>query len=130
MKCRQYIANTFKFFDLFSLTQFLRYNQDTDYKTVSGGVTSLLVVGIFVALFSGNAISTINKTDITWSATAENYFEPTPATLSFSASGKFMLAVGIPGLNLADPSLRYFDVSMHELKTENGFYVPQGTYAL
>jgi uncharacterized protein with PQ loop repeat len=117
IKCRERIGDAFKLFDLFSLTQFFRYNQDEDYKTVSGGVTSILVVGIFIILFSGNAINTIDKTDITWSATTEHSFEPIPTTLSFSASNKFMVGLGILGFDLTDLSLRYFDVTMTEIKT-------------
>ena len=66
MKCQTYLVEFIKLFDLFSLTQFLRYNQDEDYKTFSGGVTSILVVAIFIGLFANNAISTVNKTAITW----------------------------------------------------------------
>jgi hypothetical protein len=72
MKWKESAANVAKFFDLFSLTQFLRYNQDEDYKTVSGGITSLLVVGIFGVLFAGNAIATVNKTDIFWETSSES----------------------------------------------------------
>ena len=68
MKCKNCISELIKVFDLFSLSQFLRYRQDEDYKTVSGGVTSLLVVGIFIILFADNALSTVNKTDIAWFA--------------------------------------------------------------
>ena len=66
MKCKSYFSEFFKLFDLFSLTQFLRYNQDEDYKTVSGGIVSLIVVSIFGVLFAGNALSTINKTEVFW----------------------------------------------------------------
>ena len=66
MKCKQYFVDFIKLFDLFSLSQFLRYRQDEDFKTVSGGLISILVVGIFAIFFSGNALSTVNKTDITW----------------------------------------------------------------
>jgi hypothetical protein len=67
MKCRDCISSFFRAFDLFSLTQFLRYNQDEDYKTVSGGVTSLLVVAIFIALFADTALATFDKTQVSWS---------------------------------------------------------------
>ena len=66
MKCKSYFSEFFKIFDLFSLTQFLRYNQDEDYKTVSGGIASLIVVSIFGVLFAENALSTVNKTEVSW----------------------------------------------------------------
>ena len=69
MKCQSCLAGIFKLFDLFSLSQFLRYNEDEDYKTVSGGLLSLFVITLFSVLFSDNALATINKTDIKWSST-------------------------------------------------------------
>ena len=109
MTIKECLSELIKFFDLFALTQFLRYNQDEDYKTISGGTTSLLVVVVFIYLFSGNTISTFNKTNITWSTTSENLFEPSRTTLTFSPETKNMFTVGILGLNLNDPSFRYFD---------------------
>ena len=70
-----------KLFDLFSLRQFLRYKQDEDYQTVSGGVTSLLVVSVFGVLFASNAITTVNKSDVKWEQTTLNSFEPVTARL-------------------------------------------------
>ena len=81
MKCKTCLGEFIKFFDLFSLTQFLRYKQDEDYKTVSGGLTSLFVVSIFIILFSSNAVSTINKTSISWEAITSYAFKPTPTTV-------------------------------------------------
>ena len=77
MTCKGCLSEFIKIFDLFSLSQFLRYRQDEDYKTVSGGLTSIFIVAIFVILFAGNAFSTVNKTDISWSIQTENAFEPT-----------------------------------------------------
>ena len=109
---KSHVASFLKLFDLFSLTQFLRYNQDEDYKTVSGGVTSLLVIAIFTILFAGNAISTINKDLVTWETTKESFFEPTQTSITFGSEGKFMLALGMTSMNLSDQNVRYFDVSM------------------
>ena len=61
MTIKTCFSNFFKVFDLFSLTQFLRYNQEEDYTTVSGGIISILVVTIFTILFADNALKTIRK---------------------------------------------------------------------
>ena len=114
MKCKSFLSELTKTFDLFSLSQFLRYKQDNDYKTVSGGLISLLVVGIFAFLFSSNAISTVNKTAIAWKSTIEDAFNPTPTTLTFNPQGKMMFGISVLGFNLNDPALRYFDVRMAE----------------
>ena len=66
MKVKKCLKEFFKIFDLFSLSQFLRYKQDEDYQTASGGIVSLVVVSIFIALFANTAISTVNKTEVTW----------------------------------------------------------------
>ena len=112
MKCKSFFSELIKIFDLFSLTQFLRYKQDEDYKTFSGGVISLLVVGIFSSLFSSNAIATVNKTDITWKSTIEDDFNPTPTNITFNPQGRMMFGIAVQGFNLNDPALRYFDVRM------------------
>ena len=115
MRCKEVTSDFFKMFDLFSISQFLRYNQDEDYRTVSGGITSLLVVSIFAILFAGNAISTLNKTDIAWSSTKEFQFEPSLSNLAFGPSHKNLFTVGMLGVNLNDPTWRYFDIQMVEV---------------
>ena len=112
MKCKSFLSEWTKTFDLFSLSQFLRYKQDNDYKTVSGGLISLLVVAIFCFLFSSNAIATVNKTAIAWKSTVEDAFNPTPATITFNPQGKMMFGIAVLGFNLNDPTQRYFDVRM------------------
>ncbi len=68
MKISACLREFFKFCDLFSLSQFLRYKGESDYKTASGGVISVLVLSIFSALFLNVAIATINKSIINWSS--------------------------------------------------------------
>ena len=68
MKLHSRIRELFQKFDLFSTSQFLRYQSDGDYKTASGGICSILVVTVFVALFMNTAIQTINMDIINWSS--------------------------------------------------------------
>ena len=70
----------------------------------------MLVIAIFLILFANNAVSTINKTAITWESNTQRSFLGTNATLSFNPQSKEMVAMGIVGLNLNDPNIRYFDV--------------------
>ena len=60
----------FKFFDLFSNSQFLRFQEEGEYKTASGGICSLIVIVIFMTLFMSTAIQTLNMEIITWSSTS------------------------------------------------------------
>lgn len=101
-------------FDLFSTSQFLRYRKDDAYQTVSGGLTSLLVIAIFCVLFANTALDTINRSIINWTSKTENYFEPTNTKLSFAHEDKFMITVGIMGLDITDASKRYFDIQLVE----------------
>ena len=41
----------FKLVDVFSTTEFLRYKGDPEYRTVTGGVTSLVIIVLFLTLF-------------------------------------------------------------------------------
>ena len=71
-----------------------------------------LLSGIFTIFFASNALETVNKTDIKWSTTTENTFNPTAANITFSPEKKIMFGLGIIGFNLNDPSVRYFDITM------------------
>lgn len=69
----QYLTSArklFKSFDLFSTSQFLRFQGEGEYKTASGGLCSLIVIAIFMALFMSTAIQTLNMQIITWSSTS------------------------------------------------------------
>lgn len=71
------IARSFvKTFDLFSASQFLRYQEEGDYKTVSGGICSLIVMIVFAVLFMNTAIQTVNMDLISWSSAKELLFVP------------------------------------------------------
>jgi hypothetical protein len=76
----------------------------------------MVVVVVFIVLFAGNALSTINKTEITWAATMESSFEPTPSNWTFSKESKFMFGIGVAGFDLGDPATRFFDITMNEEK--------------
>lgn len=70
MKVKALAKELLKFCDLFSTSQFLRYKNDEDYKTASGGICSLIVVTIFMIMFMNTAMQTIDKSNITWTSTS------------------------------------------------------------
>ena len=78
------------------------------------------MVGIFAILFAGNALSTINKSEVFWSATKENSFIPTPTDIAFNSESKSMFSIGLIGVNLNDPNIRYFDFDLMLTKIVNG----------
>jgi hypothetical protein len=120
MKLKSCVAKFFKLCDLFSTSQFLRYKEDGDYKTVSGGVVSLMIISVFLALFMNTAIQTVNKDIISWTSTTTNYLSPTSTNVTFGPSSNFVFTVGLMGLNLNDPKIRYFDVEMIEHHYKSG----------
>lgn len=126
MKLKSCCKELFRSLDLFSVTQFLRYKQDESFKTVSGGVTSLIILTIFIVLFGNTAIQTINRSIINWTSTTENLYEPTPYVLNFEPGNKFLFTVGIVGFNLNDPAERYFDIQVIETHIGSGA-VPLGS---
>jgi hypothetical protein len=48
-------------FDLFPTTQFLRYKEEADYKTATGGFVSIVLIVICVILFYGLGMQTVNR---------------------------------------------------------------------
>lgn len=56
MKIKRCLQEFFKAFDLFAISQFLKYKQEESYNTASGGIASLIVVSIFLALFANTAL--------------------------------------------------------------------------
>ena len=62
---RYCIKKILKHVDLFSTTQFLRYNGEDSYTTATGGVVSIAVISILVILFASMGVRTVNKQIIT-----------------------------------------------------------------
>ena len=55
-------------FDFFQSSKLLRYNGDAEYKSTSGGVITVMVVGVLVALFFSMGLRTIRKEIIFYSS--------------------------------------------------------------
>ena len=60
-----YLKAGFKSVDLFYSTQMLRYNNYVEYKTITGGIISLVMVISVMIGFSSMIISTMQRTSIT-----------------------------------------------------------------
>lgn len=116
MKMFNLIKSFAKNCDLFSTSQFLRYREDEDYKTASGGICSLIVIAVFMVLFMNTAIQTIDMNNITWTSTSEYSFDPSETNVTIANisadSNPFMFAINILGVNLNSNNSRFFDVSL------------------
>ena len=47
--------------DLFPISNFLRYNGDSEYTTSTGGLTSVLIIAVLIALFASMGLRTVNR---------------------------------------------------------------------
>jgi hypothetical protein len=115
--------------DLFSSPQLLRYRNETNYSTLTGGTLSLMIIIIFSAILIQQSIevitmSSINSQDFTY------YVEnPTYTSFAFDDQTKFILGVGITGLNLSDTQ-RYFDILLSTQVYSYGNMINETFYPL
>ena len=84
----------FRTFDFFQSSKLLRYNGDAEYKSTTGGITSVLIVAIFIALFSSMGLKTVQKEIIFSSTTTEREADPSETTVTFGP-GHMMFAIMI-----------------------------------
>ena len=112
----------FRSFDLFSTSQFLRFDKQGEYKTASGGICSMIVIVVFMTLFMSTAIQTINMQIITWTSTSTLEFDPSETNIAINPpSNPFTFAVKLLGINLND-NIRFFDVFLVQRTYINGMY--------
>lgn len=121
MKIVPKVQSLLRTFDLFSTSQFLRYQEEGEYKTASGGICSLAIIIIFGVLFLNTAIQTINMDIINWTSTRDLLFDPARYDVKIDPrNSHFMFAGGILGVNLNNATHRFFDVEIYEVAYENG----------
>jgi len=76
--------------DMFYASEMLRYDSDSQYKTVTGGILS---IGIFITIiiaFTSMIGDTFNRTSISYSFQTLKEDEPTPVTIDPNSG--FMIA--------------------------------------
>lgn len=98
--------------DLFTTSQLLRYKKEADYGTVTGGFVSIAVFIIFAAVFWNLAIQTANMELINSSMSIVSESDPSFVEITAGPKGDFIFGVTIFGLNLNDPLVTYFDITL------------------
>ena len=58
---RSLFAAFFKKVDLFEHNNLLRYNGESEYTTVTGGLVSIAVIVLYVILFASMGLKTVQK---------------------------------------------------------------------
>ena len=127
---RKTMHKILKAFDLFPTQQYLRYREEPDYKTATGGAVSIAILVIFIILFSNLGMQTVNQQIINGSVNYKIDTEPVPLSINFKKGADFMFGIGIMGLDLNDPNIKYFDISLRQnyftplFRTINSTVVP------
>ena len=112
--------------DFFCSNQLLRYNSDTQYNTVTGGLLSIAIIIVIVIGFASMITDTLNRTSITSSLTITKSADPPLSALTTGQENMFMFSVSIQSYdfmylaNLSDP-IQYFDVRLSLYHFENGW---------
>ena len=89
------VIEVIKELDIFSHGQFLRYRGEENYRTITGGVVSVVLMVLFAAIFSTMVLNTFQKNLIT--STFETGYEVDPGYFKLETGQKssFMFAIGI-----------------------------------
>ena len=124
MGFKKRIRELIKTFDLFAQPVSFRYADEPAYESVTGGICSIIMIAIFVAIFTGTTINTLNKKYITSTTTYSSEINPSFYTVG---SDSFMFAIGITGINLNEGE-RWFDVYLqfrsYDSNNRNKTFIP------
>jgi hypothetical protein len=100
--------------DLFPTDQFVRYNGESEYTTATGGLVSLALIVVILILFSNKGIQTLDRSTISSSISTKFEVNPSPIKVITSPKGGFMFAVGLFNINLNDPTVTYFNITLFQ----------------
>lgn len=73
---------------------------------------SLAVIIAVLILFSSKGIEVLNRSSISSTASTSIEVEPTPIKVVASPQGGFMFSVGIFEMNLSNPMVTFFNISL------------------
>lgn len=82
--------------DFFYESNFLRYKDEADYNTLTGGIISLAIILLVTITFSDKVSKTLGKINIASSEEFNNDKDPTPYEIK-GQNSKFMLGVEVWG---------------------------------
>ena len=79
----------------------LRYNEESNYKTGTGGLISIAIVIVVIAGFFNMISETINRTAISFTLNSKASGDPTPYNLTANNENRFMFGVQIQSMDLS-----------------------------
>ena len=92
--------------DLFAQPVTFRYAHEPEYQSLTGGLTSIVLLIIFLSIFTGNFINTFKKVKIDSKTT---YIEEDDPSIYKVGTDSFMFAIGIKGIDLSQGD-KWFEV--------------------
>lgn len=98
MKIWKKLRDAISAFDFFSRDITFLYKEKPEYVSLTGGLISIVLIIVFIAVFANTAIGTFNKEIINYSWT--QFQQTTPTTFNTSIDTDFLFAIGITGINL------------------------------
>ena len=104
--------------DFFSTTQLIRYQDDPDFKTFTGGLFSIGIVILLAIIFTSMSLSAVNREKIEWASEVHEDSIPPRLTLPFDT---FNIGIELAGLNLSS-TVQYFDVVMTQKVFKNKIF--------
>lgn len=87
------IEGLVKKIDFFYSTEMLRYDEDEDYKTFTGGIISLGIVTAILIGFASMILSTLDQTSISTSTQVIKNQVPSNSTLNITPESDFRFGV-------------------------------------
>jgi hypothetical protein len=84
--------------DMFCSSEMLSYNSESQYKTLAGGLLSLIIICAITVGFINTIAETINRTSITSTLVINKELDPTYAALSPGKENMFMLGVSLKSM--------------------------------
>ena len=105
---------------MFATTELLRFKGDPEYSTATGGCTTAALVVLFTILFAAQGLATMGKDIIYVSTNSIADMDPPPIDVTLSPEEPFMFAVSIEDIDLNDPNLTYFNLTLEQKHYNNG----------
>lgn len=69
--------------DFFSTTELIRYREEPDFKTFTGGIFSIAIIVVLATIFGNMSLSAVRRENINWSSQMLKDSVPPPLNLPF-----------------------------------------------
>lgn len=101
--------------DMFCSSELLRYNSETQYKTLTGGLFSISIIIFIVIGFASMISDTLNRTTIASSVQTIKQSDPTLSILKNNKEGMFMFGISVQSTDVSlnldlSQEKRFFDL--------------------